>query len=376
VWPEQIPDDVLESRVAEAAAVAEEHAASVDAEARYPREALAALRRLGLLTLLVPSDLGGCGGTLGQFVDTVRQLAGACGATALCYAMHGGARHMLVAQAQDGRLAARLRASCAAQEIYTLAVSPARHPDGGQSSLALQRVTGGYMLSGRKAWCTGVAEATTVLVFVPANATGDVPVPTVLCIQPRETRGLCIEETWQGTGLRGSRSDTIVFERAFVPHTTLVGEEGRGDALLAATDAPTLLGLAAASLGCGEAAVRAAAHMLGGRLEQGASLPPVALDLAGADVALRAAAAAVETAVRMVVADAAGARPAILAAKAASNLAAVTAADAALAAAGASGYQRGSPLERHWRDAHGGRLMLPTPEDCRSALAQTLLGWS
>jgi len=118
VWPEQIPDDVLESRVAEAAA-------SVDAEARHPREALAALRRLGLLTLLVPSDLDGCGGTLCQFVDTVRQLAGACGATALCYAMHGGARHMLVAQAQDGRLAARLRASCTDQELYTLAVSPA-----------------------------------------------------------------------------------------------------------------------------------------------------------------------------------------------------------------------------------------------------------
>jgi len=117
---------------------------------------------------------------------------------------------------------------------------------------------------------------------------GDVPVHTVLCIQPRETRGLRIEETWQGTGLWGSRSDTVVFEQAFVPHTALVGKEGRGDAVLAVTDAPTLLGLAAASLGCGEAAVRAAARMLGGRLEPGALPPPVALDLAGAVVALRA----------------------------------------------------------------------------------------
>ena len=49
----------LARRTAEVAAIAAEHAEAVDRDAAYPEAAMAAARRLGLLGVLVPTDLGG-----------------------------------------------------------------------------------------------------------------------------------------------------------------------------------------------------------------------------------------------------------------------------------------------------------------------------
>jgi acyl-CoA dehydrogenase len=78
----------LVERAAQAAAEAEAHADEVDRDARFPHEAIDALRAEGLLGVLVPEALGGEGATVGQVAEVVELLGRSCATTAMVYAMH------------------------------------------------------------------------------------------------------------------------------------------------------------------------------------------------------------------------------------------------------------------------------------------------
>src|ERR1700760_4004922 len=78
----------LTSRARAAAEVAKAHAAAVDAEARFPREAFAELRKQRLLGVQVPQSLDGEGAALADIADVCYILGQACSSTALIYAMH------------------------------------------------------------------------------------------------------------------------------------------------------------------------------------------------------------------------------------------------------------------------------------------------
>jgi acyl-CoA dehydrogenase len=60
----------------------------VDRDARFPLEALEALRAERLLSVLAPSELGGSDARVGEVADMTRILASACSSTALIFAIH------------------------------------------------------------------------------------------------------------------------------------------------------------------------------------------------------------------------------------------------------------------------------------------------
>jgi acyl-CoA dehydrogenase len=69
-------------------AVAAPVADAVDREARFPHEAIAALREERMLGALVPRELGGMGATIAEVAASCEALGRACAATAMIYAMH------------------------------------------------------------------------------------------------------------------------------------------------------------------------------------------------------------------------------------------------------------------------------------------------
>jgi acyl-CoA dehydrogenase len=71
-----------------AAAVVGPAADAVDRDARFPHEALAALREERMLGAFVPRELGGPGATIGELAATCEVLGRACASTAMIYAMH------------------------------------------------------------------------------------------------------------------------------------------------------------------------------------------------------------------------------------------------------------------------------------------------
>lgn len=68
--------------------VAAPHAADVDARARFPSETVQALREAGVLSALVPRELGGAGCTMSQLAQFCSTLAQGCGSSAMVLAMH------------------------------------------------------------------------------------------------------------------------------------------------------------------------------------------------------------------------------------------------------------------------------------------------
>src|ERR1700729_256357 len=78
----------LTARARAAAEVAKANAAAVDAEARFPSEAFAELRKQRLLGIQVPQALEGEGAGIAEIADVCYILGQSCSSTALIYAMH------------------------------------------------------------------------------------------------------------------------------------------------------------------------------------------------------------------------------------------------------------------------------------------------
>jgi acyl-CoA dehydrogenase len=68
--------------------IAAVHAADVDAQARFPRETLSALREARLLSAPVPRELGGGGGNMSELALLGSTLSQACSASGMVLAMH------------------------------------------------------------------------------------------------------------------------------------------------------------------------------------------------------------------------------------------------------------------------------------------------
>jgi acyl-CoA dehydrogenase len=64
------------------------HADDVDRRARFPVETVERLRELGLLSALVPAELGGGGASLPAIAQACFELGRRCGASAMVFAMH------------------------------------------------------------------------------------------------------------------------------------------------------------------------------------------------------------------------------------------------------------------------------------------------
>jgi acyl-CoA dehydrogenase len=75
-------------RIAKAAAVAAQHADDVDAKARFPREAMDALKAERLLGVMIPKEFGGEGLSMAQVGEMCAVLAQHCASSAMIFAMH------------------------------------------------------------------------------------------------------------------------------------------------------------------------------------------------------------------------------------------------------------------------------------------------
>jgi acyl-CoA dehydrogenase len=71
-----------------ALAIAAENAADVDRRARFPLEAVDALRSAGALGWFVPREYGGAGAGVDDLADAVFELSRRCSATGMVFAMH------------------------------------------------------------------------------------------------------------------------------------------------------------------------------------------------------------------------------------------------------------------------------------------------
>ncbi|WP_067549390.1 acyl-CoA dehydrogenase family protein [Nocardia crassostreae] len=205
---------------------------------RYPRTAIGAFGRTGLLGLTVGAEAGGLGHGLPEAVDTVRRVASACPAIATVLARHYAATAVLEAHAPQ-----HVRAEIAAgRHLSTLAlddVGGERWSGGGTAEIR------GYaaQVYSCKRCVISAGEADSYIWSTRARTvTGGL----TLWLVPGAAPGLYIAAEPHAVGPPGSGCADILADPALIPSTATLGADGTGATILARTAAPWLLALSEA----------------------------------------------------------------------------------------------------------------------------------
>jgi 3-hydroxy-9,10-secoandrosta-1,3,5(10)-triene-9,17-dione monooxygenase len=197
---EDLTDAELIEKARELGELAWEHNAQTEAERRLSDDVIEALFSSGLLRLATSRRMGGLEAHPQTLVEVGRELARGSAALGWLYGLTAG--HQWYLSFTSERLQEEVRDSEPGLIVDSLV--PA-----GEAEV----VDGGYVLSGRWRFVSGVEWCSWAgLAFVPPDA--DPPAPVVAFVPAKE---LTIEDTWRVVGLRGTASNEVVVERAFVP---------------------------------------------------------------------------------------------------------------------------------------------------------------
>ncbi|WP_067798051.1 3-hydroxy-9,10-secoandrosta-1,3,5(10)-triene-9,17-dione monooxygenase oxygenase subunit [Actinomadura formosensis] len=180
-----------------------ERARSVDEKGRIPAETMRELTAAGVFRMLQPTRYGGAETDPVAFYEVVREISGACGSTGWVAAILGVHSWHLGLFADEAQ-----------REVWgagpdTL-ISSSYAPIG-----RLTPVDGGYEVTGRWSFSSGVEFASWALLGALVVGAEGRPVDFMTVLVPRQD--FEVREVWDSMGLRGTASDDIVVEKAFVP---------------------------------------------------------------------------------------------------------------------------------------------------------------
>ena len=193
-------------------------AGTYDRENRFFQEDFDDLTAAGYLRMAVPREFGGLGYSLHQVAQETRRVAMYAPATALATNMHNYWVGLVADLYRRGDKSCEwLLKEAGAGEVFA-----AGHAEPGNdlplllSTCKAERVDGGYAFTGRKSF--GSLTPVWTRLGVHALDTSDPKAPKVVHgFLPRDTSGITIKETWDVLGMRATRSDDTVLERAFCP---------------------------------------------------------------------------------------------------------------------------------------------------------------
>jgi alkylation response protein AidB-like acyl-CoA dehydrogenase len=369
-----VATDVLEAVCEAARRDVAAHARAVDEERRFPEESLKALRESGGFGLLVPPGMGGSGVSLEQFAQACEAVGGACASTGVVFLMHGVTAFTLAAA--GGATAERLLRSMAEGRLGTLAFSErATGANFYKPSLNAERLDGDVRVTGRKRFVTSAGHADFYLLLLDSeDAEG-----SDMYVVERGEPGVRFDGEWEGLGMAGNASVSMLMEDVELTEEARVGEPGGGSEILFAAVMPVFLaGLAAVNVGIAAAALATSIrHARTRRYADGGVLAEVQTiqhALAEMDLRVRSARLLLREAART--ADAGDEQAAVwlMQAKIAATETARSVTDIALEVAGGQGYTPQLPFGRHLRDARAGVVMAPTNTILRSWIGKTLTG--
>lgn len=189
------------------AAHAGPNADSVDRDARYPREAIAALRNDRLLSAYIPESLGGGGSSLGEIAAVCQALSRSCASTGMIYAMHQIQVACLVHHGQSSPVLRDYLAAIASHELL-LASATSELGVGGDvrtSLCAIDRVGNRFRVTKQAPVISYGEEADGIL--LTARRAPDAPGnDQVLVLVRRDGVQLTRTSGWDSLGMRGTRS--------------------------------------------------------------------------------------------------------------------------------------------------------------------------
>ncbi len=178
------------------------NAAQAETDRRIPEENIEAIRDAGLFKLMIPKRLGGYETTIKTQLEVTAALGEACGSTA-----------WVVALTNVCAWFTGLFCDQAQRDVFG-ADPDARVAGVFAPSTGVEKVEGGYRVTGKWAWSSGSLHASWAYVGV-LQLGPEGPIDMGVVLMPMSE--LSIEDTWFVAGMKGTGSNTVVAEDVFVP---------------------------------------------------------------------------------------------------------------------------------------------------------------
>lgn len=260
--PIQVPDFQLTPQLVEfrdfVRDYAQKHlgkAAVYDAETKFPRDAVQAAAKLGLLRTTVAKEHGGS--AMGNLASCVmlEEINAVCVSTGVTISVHNSLVNSLLGkwctEAQKRRWFPKL---VTGEWLGAYCLSEAfSGSDAAALRCEAKKEGDHYVMNGAKLWITTGSEAKLFVVFARTGA--DRVKGISAFVVERDWPGVSVGKKERKLGLRGSPTTEIVCENVKVPADCLIDKEGNGFTIALDTLDGGRLGIASQSLGIARAAI-------------------------------------------------------------------------------------------------------------------------
>jgi alkylation response protein AidB-like acyl-CoA dehydrogenase len=335
---------------------------NVDQKAMFPREAITAFGKAGILGLISDKSVGGLGLGLSEAAEVVETLANACPSTAMVMTMHYCAIAVIE---KFGKTEVRSEIA-KGNHLSTLAWSEvsSRSHFWAPSGTAV-KTNGGYLLNGNKTMVTTALEADSY-VWSSKPSTGSEA--SSLWLVKKNQEGLSSTKTFDGLGLRGNASAPMRAENMKLNEDALLGTDGGGFDIMINTVLPVFCTLnASTSLGIIDGALaQAIQHTTAQKFEHLnsslADLPTIRTYLAKAKIQADMTRTLRNDTLTALKENRADAMLRVMEVKAAAAESAIEITDVCMRVCGGAAFRKDLSLEKFFRDARSASIMAPTSD--------------
>ncbi|MFJ7769222.1 acyl-CoA dehydrogenase [Streptomyces sp. NPDC097107] len=351
------------------------HAAAVDEEARFPREALDALTANDLHAVHIPEEYGGAGADALATVIVIEEVARVCASSSLIPAVNKLGSLPVILSGSEELKKKYMTPLAKGDGMFSYCLS---EPDAGSDAAGMKTkaVRDGdfWVLDGVKRWITNAGESeyyTVMAVTDPAKRSRGISAFVV----EKSDEGVSFGAPEKKLGIKGSPTREVYLDNVRIPADRMIGEEGTGFATAMKTLDHTRITIAAQALGIAQGALDYAKGYVKERKQFG---KPIA-DFQGIQFMLADMAMKIEAARQLTYAAAAKSQRGDsdltfqgAAAKCFASDVAMEVTTDAVQLLGGYGYTRDYPVERMMRDAKITQIYEGTNQVQRIVMARNL----
>ena len=208
-------------------------AAEIDQSNAFPNALWKEMGDLGLLGVTVPEEFGGAGMSYLAHTIAVEEIARASASVSLSYGAHSNlCVNQIKLNGSPEQKQKYLPRLISGDHVGALAMSEAgAGSDVVSMTLRAEKRNDHYRLNGNKYWITNGPDADTLVVYAKTDPEAGSKGITAFLIE-KEMKGFSTSPHFDKLGMRGSNTAELVFEDVEVPFENVLGQEGKGVAVL------------------------------------------------------------------------------------------------------------------------------------------------
>lgn len=233
-------------------------AKELDEKNEFPMDHVKTMGKLGLLGIAYPEEYGGVGADSVTEAIAVEEITHGCAATGSILTAHYlGIDGLFLAGTAEQKKKC-LFPGCTGEKLFAFALTePIGGTDVGSMKTTAVREGDDYVLNGMKHFITNGRYADFIVVYAKTDTSKGTKGISAFIVE-NGVEGLSFGAEDDKMGIRGARTDELIFENCRIPKANLIGEEGDGFKLAMQVVDRGRIGIAAMAVGLSQAALDAA----------------------------------------------------------------------------------------------------------------------